>query len=397
MFFSVTVRVTVPPLSTVAADGVTVTAVFGLMTVTFADACSVGNCGAVTSSPVASVPCPVAVKVVSPVNAALVTVHVHVSGVAPSFNTPSLLASPPVKLAEADSGPRKRSGSVSSSSARRAISTMSKASTSGPWAGPGSSAGSLPPGPHPAAAPGSAGFAARASARSRERLKGSPMKKRLSAFLAGTSRAGASAVPLFDSWAGALTPGHYAAPALPLIFAGAYLILISLPLNSVSDVFRAIEDFYNGVRTDVSSGDLSIFFTVGSVILVIVGIAFGLDLARKTPGSDLLLQSFSFVLGALWWCILAVLVFEGGKTLTAYFKHGRVPRHVVAVAGTFVALGLLVLAAVQGLQAIVGEYTSVVSLVLIYLSIAIAVLLVVATGLSYRTRGEAPVEDGWRH
>ena len=189
----------------------------------------------------------------------------------------------------------------------------------------------------------------------------------------------------------------YAAPALALIFAGVYLILISLPFNSVSDVFRAIEDFYNGVRTDVSSGDLSIFFTVGSGILVIVGIAFGLDLARKTPGSDLLLQSFSFVLGALWWCILAVLVFEGGKTLTAYFKHGRVPRHVVAVAGTFVALGLLVLAAVQGLQAIVGEYTSVVSLVLIYLSIAIAVLLVVATGLSYRTRGEAPVEDGWRH
>ena len=189
----------------------------------------------------------------------------------------------------------------------------------------------------------------------------------------------------------------YAAPALALIFAGVYLILISLPFNSVSDVFRAIEDFYNGVRTDVSSGDLSIFFTVGSVILVIVGIAFGLDLARKTPGSDLLLQSFSFVLGALWWCILAVRVFEGGKTLTAYFKHGRVPRHVVAVAGTFVALGLLVLAAVQGLQAIVGEYTSVVSLVLIYLSIAIAVLLVVATGLSYRTRGEAPVEDGWRH
>lgn len=189
----------------------------------------------------------------------------------------------------------------------------------------------------------------------------------------------------------------YAAPALALIFAGVYLILISLPFNSMRDVLQAVEDFYNSVRGDVSSGDLSIFFTAGSIILIVVGIAFGLNLARTTPGSDLLLQTFSFILGALWWCILAVLVFEGGKTLTAYFKHGRVPRHVVAVAGTFVALGLLVLAAVQGLQLIVGEYTSVLSLVLIYLSIAIAVLLVVATGLSYRTRGEAPVEDGWRH
>ncbi len=189
----------------------------------------------------------------------------------------------------------------------------------------------------------------------------------------------------------------YAAPALVLIFAGVYLILISLPFNSMRDVLRAIQDYYNGLRGDVSSGDLSIFFTAGSVILVIVGLAFGYDLARKTQGFDLLAQALSFVLGALWWCILAVLVFEGGKTLTAYFKHGRVPRHVVAVAGTFVAVGLLVLAAVQGLQYIVGEYTSVLSLVLIYLSIAIAVLLVVATGLSYRTRGERPVEDGWRH
>ena len=189
----------------------------------------------------------------------------------------------------------------------------------------------------------------------------------------------------------------YAAPALVLIFAGVYLILISLPFNSVRDVVQAIEDFYSGVRTDVSSGDLSIFFTAGALILILVGIAFGFDLARKTPGTDILLQALSFVLGALWWCILAVLVFEGGKTLTAYFKRGRVPRHVVAVAGTFVAVGLLVLAAVQGLQFLVGEYTSVLSLVLIYLSIALAVLLVVATGLSYRTRGERPVEDGWRH
>lgn len=189
----------------------------------------------------------------------------------------------------------------------------------------------------------------------------------------------------------------YAAPALVLIFAGVYLILISLPFNSLRDVLRAIQDYYNGLRSDVSSGDLSIFFTASSIILVIVGLTFGYDLARKTLLPDVLAQALSFVIGALWWCILAVLVFEGGKTLTAYFKHGRVPRHVVAVAGTFVAVGLLVLAAAQGLQYIVGEVTSALSLVLIYLSIAIAVLLVVATGLSYRTRGERPVEDGWRH
>ncbi len=188
----------------------------------------------------------------------------------------------------------------------------------------------------------------------------------------------------------------FAAPALALIFAGVYLILISLPFNSLRDLFAALGDYYEGVRTNVISGDLSIFFTVGALFLVIVGVAFGFDLARKTVG-DILLQSLSFILGALWWIILAALVFEGGKTLTAYFTHGRVPRHVIAVAGTFVALGLIVLASVQGLQLIVGESNSPLSFILVYLSIALAVLLVVATGLSYRTRTERPVQDGWRH
>jgi putative membrane protein len=189
----------------------------------------------------------------------------------------------------------------------------------------------------------------------------------------------------------------FAAPALVLIFAGVYLILISLPFNSVKDFLAAVRDYYEDVRSGVASGDLSIFFTAGSVILVIVGIAFGLDLARKTPGTDVLPQAFSFILGALWWCILAVLVYEGGKVLTAYFKHGRVPRHVIAVAGTFVAVGLLVLGAVQFLQILVGEYTSALSLLLIYMSIGLAVLLVIATGLSYRTHTEPAIEDGWRH
>lgn len=189
----------------------------------------------------------------------------------------------------------------------------------------------------------------------------------------------------------------FAAPALVLIFAGVYLILISLPFNSLRDFIAAVRDYYENVRSGVASGDLSIFFMAGSVILVIVGLAFGLDLARKTTPPDLLPEAFSFMLGALWWCILAVLVYEGGKVLTAYFKHGRVPRHVIAVAGTFVALGLLVLGALQGLQVIVGEYTSALSLVLIYMSIGLAVLLVIATGLSYRTRTETVVEDGWRH
>lgn len=187
-----------------------------------------------------------------------------------------------------------------------------------------------------------------------------------------------------------------AAPALVLILAGLYLILISLPFSSLRDVVDKAGEVYDGVRNSVIAGDLSIFFNVSALILVLVGVAFGADLAGRTPGGYVS-QVLSFLLGALWWFVLAVLLFEGGKVLTAYFKHGRVPRHVLAVAATFVALGLLVLGAVSGLQIFFGEYNLQTSLPLVYLSLGVALFLVVATGWSYRTREEQPLEDSWRH
>ena len=85
-----------------------------------------------------------------------------------------------------------------------------------------------------------------------------------------------------------------------------------------------------------------------------------------------------------------LLLFEGGKVISAYLRHGRAPRHAVAVAVTFVALGLLVLGMTQILQTILGEYNPAASLPLIYLSMGLALFLVAVTGLSYRTRAERP-------
>jgi putative membrane protein len=188
----------------------------------------------------------------------------------------------------------------------------------------------------------------------------------------------------------------FSASALALILAGLYLVLISLPISGLRDITDRAADAYNHVRNSVISGDLSIFFNVSALILMLVGIAFGADNASRATGGYVT-QVLSFLPGALWWFILAVLVFEGGNVLTAYFQHGRVPRHVLAVAGTFVALGLLVLGSVQILQVLFVGYDPVASLPLIYLSLGVALFLVVATGWSYRTREEHPVEDSWRH
>ena|SRR2546430_1024527 len=149
-------------------------------------------------------------------------------------------------------------------------------------------------------------------------------------------------------------------------------------------------EYYDRVRDSVATGNLGIFFNVSALILILVGIFFGADTAGRNGGTSYVSQFLWFVIGAVWWIVIGTLLFEGGKVISAYLRHGRAPRHAVAVAVTFVALGLLVLGMTQILQTILGEYNPAASLPLIYLSMGLALFLVAVTGLSYRTRAERP-------
>jgi len=190
-----------------------------------------------------------------------------------------------------------------------------------------------------------------------------------------------------------------AAPALVLILAGLYLLMISLPFQSVSDVVDKMGQWYERLRDSVGSGDLSIFFNVSALILILVGVFFGADSAGQTLEPSYVVKFLTFALNSVWFFVLGTLVFEGGKVLNAYLRHGRAPRHALAVAVTFIALGLIVLATIQTLQLFFAPYDPSASVWLIYMSIGLAVFLVGVTALSYRTREARPepVEDSWRH
>src|SRR3989449_3792843 len=180
-----------------------------------------------------------------------------------------------------------------------------------------------------------------------------------------------------------------AASGLALILAGLYFIMISLPFQSIGDVFKKAGETYERVRDSVANGNLGIFFNVSALILILVGIFFGADTATRNGGSTYVSQFLWFVIGAVWWFVIGTLLFEGGQVISAYLRHGPAPPHAGAGAGAFVAPGPLVLRVSPILQTILGEYNRA-SLPLIYLSMGLALFLVAVTGLSYRTREQGP-------
>src|SRR5438132_1362909 len=206
-----------------------------------------------------------------------------------------------------------------------------------------------------------------------------------------------SAISTYD---GLVRDGRLAVPgaaaALVLILAGLYLLMISLPFQSVGDVLDRAGQMYNRLRDSVASGNLSIFFNVSALILVLVGISFGVDNASRVVEPSYVVKFLAGALASVWFFVLGLLLFEGGKVLTAYMQHGRAPRHALAVAVTFIAVGFIVLAMINILGVLLASYNLNAALWPIYLSIAVAIFLVVTGGLSYRTREprSETVEDG---
>src|SRR5437660_1475214 len=164
----------------------------------------------------------------------------------------------------------------------------------------------------------------------------------------------------------------------------------------VGDVLDRAGQMYNRLRDSVASGNLSIFFNVSALILVLVGISFGVDNASRVVEPSYVVKFLAGALASVWFFVLGLLLFEGGKVLTAYMQHGRAPRHALAVAVTFIAVGFIVLAMINILGVLLASYNLNAALWPIYLSIAVAIFLVVTGGLSYRTREprSETVEDG---
>ncbi len=189
------------------------------------------------------------------------------------------------------------------------------------------------------------------------------------------------------------------APALVGLTIGLYLLVISLPFSSVSEVVEKSAEYYRGLRRRFAARDFSPIFNIVGFIVILLGISRGTDAARKVfdGGASYTQVLVSFIGDAVWWFLVAVLVYESGKAFTAYLQKGKAPRHTFIVAGSFIAIGLLVLGLTQILQGLISPASLPNVLPLIFLTIGLAILLVIGSAFTYREREERPVEDGWRH
>src|SRR3990172_1558512 len=191
------------------------------------------------------------------------------------------------------------------------------------------------------------------------------------------------------------------APAIVTLAIGLYLLVISLPFSSVSDLVAKATAYYGNLRSRFAIRDFSVIFNIVAFIFVLLGVSFGVDLALTVDlgltGAAVTQMLVRFLLGSLWWFMVAVLTFEFGKAVTAYLQRGRAPKHTLVVAGSFIAIGLVIFGLVQILQGIFGGVNLTSALPLIFTSLGMAILIVIVAAFSYRGREEKPVEDSWRH
>src|SRR2546427_13263730 len=97
--------------------------------------------------------------------------------------------------------------------------------------------------------------------------------------------------------------------------------MISLPFQSIGDVFKKGGEYYDRVRDSVATGNLAIFFNVSALILILVGIFFGADTAGRNGGTCFVAPVLWFVIGAVLWSVIGTPIFESGEGIAGLLCH----------------------------------------------------------------------------
>ncbi len=146
---------------------------------------------------------------------------------------------------------------------------------------------------------------------------------------------------------------------IPEMAAGAIAVVLGIYL--IMFAYKAAERFRQfSVKAGraIRSGSQMIPFAILSIVLVFLGIVYGLDAARADPEAGLLLQALLFAGGTLWVWIFAILSYQTGRFVNHFLSQGKIYWTYLVVAITVLAIGFIIQGALDASQFFLGVGSS---------------------------------------
>jgi putative membrane protein len=159
-------------------------------------------------------------------------------------------------------------------------------------------------------------------------------------------------------------------------------ISLVLGLYLLVFAYKVVErsrEFSRKAGRAVRSGSQMIPFAILSIVLIFLGIVYGIDAARADPQAPLLIQALLFVSGALWAGVFALVSYQAGRFVNHFLSRGKIYSTYLVVSVTVFAIGFIIQGALDASQFFLG-YRSYKEVVII-LEVVAGFLLAVFGGL----------------
>jgi putative membrane protein len=134
-------------------------------------------------------------------------------------------------------------------------------------------------------------------------------------------------------------------------------ITLVLGIYLIFYAYRVVDRARNWARRAgkaVRSGSQMIPFAVLAMVLIIAGLAYGVDTALSDPDADIFLQIIVFVSANLWMWAFAIFCYETGRFLNNYLSRGKVYWTYLVLSVTVFAIAFILQGALDATEFFLG-------------------------------------------
>ena len=128
------------------------------------------------------------------------------------------------------------------------------------------------------------------------------------------------------------------------------IVLLLYGYNVMDKIIDSLEDDIRNIK----SGDITVTFTILSLLMAIIGICMGFYSIWDIRINDKIYFLITFVSNAMWPIIFAIVFRDGGKVLKNYMSYKKVNRSFMIGTNMVIALGFIMQGALDMLRTFLG-------------------------------------------